>query len=143
MYPNILKDLREKAGLSQVELAKKLGVSRSSIGAYENGTRQPSNDTLVKMSELFGCSVDHLLTGKSSLVISNKDPYHPGMNEVELYDESGNLISAPQSDIPPELVELLEDYRTREGMRMLFKLAHGATEEDLRQAVKIIEALRK
>lgn len=42
-----------------------------------------------------------------------------------------------------ELKELLEELRNREDMRMLFKLAKGATPDDVRQAVKIIEALRK
>lgn len=42
-----------------------------------------------------------------------------------------------------ELTELLEELRNREDMRMLFKLAKGATPDDVRQAVKIIEALRK
>ena len=42
-----------------------------------------------------------------------------------------------------ELAELLEELRNREDMRMLFKLAKGATPDDVRQAVKIIEALRK
>jgi transcriptional regulator with XRE-family HTH domain len=42
-----------------------------------------------------------------------------------------------------ELNELLEELRNREDMRMLFKLAKGATADDVRQAVKIIEALRK
>ena len=42
-----------------------------------------------------------------------------------------------------ELTELLEDLRNREDMRMLFKLAKNATPDDVRQAVKIIEALRK
>lgn len=42
-----------------------------------------------------------------------------------------------------ELNELLEELRNREDLRMLFKLAKGATADDVRQAVKIIEALRK
>ena len=42
-----------------------------------------------------------------------------------------------------ELNELLEELRNRENMRMLFKLAKYATPDDVRQAVKIIEALRK
>jgi transcriptional regulator with XRE-family HTH domain len=42
-----------------------------------------------------------------------------------------------------ELNELLEELRNREDMRMLFKLAKSATADDVRQAVKIIEALRK
>ena len=42
-----------------------------------------------------------------------------------------------------ELTELLEELRNREDMRMLFKLAKDASPDDVRQAVKIIEALRK
>ena len=42
-----------------------------------------------------------------------------------------------------ELEQLLTSLREREDMRMLFKLAQDATPEDVRQAVKIIEALRK
>jgi hypothetical protein len=41
------------------------------------------------------------------------------------------------------VVELLTELRDRPEMRMLFKLAKGATREDVEQAVKIIEALRK
>ena len=43
----------------------------------------------------------------------------------------------------PELAELLSSLREREDMRMLFKLAQGASPEDVRQAVRIIEALRR
>lgn len=42
-----------------------------------------------------------------------------------------------------ELAEYLEHLRTRPEMRMLFKVAKDATKEDVEQAVKIIEALRK
>jgi transcriptional regulator with XRE-family HTH domain len=52
----------------------------------------------------------------------------------------GEETAAEEKD---ELVEYLEYLRTRPEMRMLFKVAKDATKEDVEQAVKIIEALRK
>lgn len=58
--------LRRKAGMSQAELAKRLQVSASAIGMYEQGRRQPAADTLVALGGVFGVSVDYLLTGQVS-----------------------------------------------------------------------------
>lgn len=57
--------LRRQKGLSQAQLAKQLGVSPSAVGMYEQGRREPSADTLVALSEVFGVSVDFLLTGRA------------------------------------------------------------------------------
>lgn len=57
--------LRKEAGLSQQELAKRLGVSASAIGMYEQGRREPSTQTLVNMARTFGVSTDFLLTGQA------------------------------------------------------------------------------
>lgn len=58
--------LRRRAGMSQAELAKRLKVSASAIGMYEQGRRQPAADTLVALGGVFGVSVDYLLTGRST-----------------------------------------------------------------------------
>ena len=58
--------LRREAGLNQAELAERLQVSPSAIGMYEQGRRDPSADTLVTMAQLFGVSVDYLLTGQAA-----------------------------------------------------------------------------
>ena len=55
--------LRRQAGFSQAELAAKLRISASAVGMYEQGRREPSADLLVAMAEVFGVSVDYLLTG--------------------------------------------------------------------------------
>lgn len=59
-----LKRLRKHRRLTQARLAKILGVSRSSECAYEAGTREPGHETLLRISNYFGCSIDYLLTGK-------------------------------------------------------------------------------
>ena len=56
--------LRRSAGMNQAELAQKLQVSPSAIGMYEQGRREPSADTLVALSEIFGVTTDYLLTGR-------------------------------------------------------------------------------
>ncbi len=59
--------LRREAGLSQAALAKRLKISPSAVGMYEQGRREPAPDMLVAMAELFGVTVDYLLTGKPGL----------------------------------------------------------------------------
>ena len=56
--------LRRQAGLSQAELADRLGISPSAVGMYEQGRREPSVDVLVALSEIFRVSTDYLLTGR-------------------------------------------------------------------------------
>ncbi len=56
-----IKMLRELKGISQTELAKQLGVVRSTICQYEKGNRQPDTETLIKLADFFGVSIDYLL----------------------------------------------------------------------------------
>ena len=57
--------LRRQAGFSQTELAQRLQVSPSAVGMYEQGRREPSLETLVHMSRIFGVSLDYLATGQA------------------------------------------------------------------------------
>lgn len=56
-----LKELRENAKISQNELAKHLGMVRSTICQYEKGNREPDTETLQKIADFFSVSVDYLL----------------------------------------------------------------------------------
>ena len=56
-----LKKLREEKGISQTELAKRLGVNKSLISGYENMERLPSLNALVKLSYQFNISLETLL----------------------------------------------------------------------------------
>ena len=107
-FSDTLVSLRKERGLSQQQVAEDTGLSRSAIGMYETGKREPDMETLKKFTDYFHVDMNTLITGTDD----------------------------------PELAGLLETLRSREDMRMLFKLAKDATPEDVRSAVKIIEALR-
>ena len=55
--------LRADKGWSQAELAKRIGVSPSSVGMYEQGRREPSLTLLVHIAQEFVVTTDYLLTG--------------------------------------------------------------------------------
>ena len=56
--------LRREAGLSQAQLALRLGISPSAMGMYEQGRREPSMETVVAMAKVFRVSTDYLLMGQ-------------------------------------------------------------------------------
>jgi len=61
IFSQRLKELREAAGMNQVEFAKVLGVARASISYYENGQRVPDIEVLESITKHFGTSADYLL----------------------------------------------------------------------------------
>ncbi|NSI32596.1 helix-turn-helix transcriptional regulator [Agathobacter rectalis] len=61
MIAERIKMLRENKQLSQSELSKKLGITRSSINAWEMGISTPSTTYLVELSQIFHVSIDYLL----------------------------------------------------------------------------------
>ena len=52
---------RNKAGLSQMELANQLGVSRQAVSRWESGQSKPSTERLLALGVLYGVSIDRLL----------------------------------------------------------------------------------
>lgn len=61
MFPNRLKGLRHTSNLTQVDLGKKLGVSKQSISNWENDNILPSIEMLVKIAIFFSVTTDYLL----------------------------------------------------------------------------------
>ena len=57
----LLKSLRVGAGLTQKQLAEKLGISKNAVSYYEQSLRCPSSDILMKMAKVFHVSTDFLL----------------------------------------------------------------------------------
>jgi transcriptional regulator with XRE-family HTH domain len=62
-FPELLRKLREKAGLSQAGLAKKAGLSVRSIQNWEQGHRGPSTQGIIALSRGMGVPAEVLLAG--------------------------------------------------------------------------------
>ena len=58
-----LREMRVKAGKSVLDVQKALGVSDAAVYYWENGTTKPTVEKLIKLAELYGCSIDELLRG--------------------------------------------------------------------------------
>lgn len=111
MFSDVLRSLRIKSNMSQEELGNKLGLAKSTISMYENGTREPSLEILEAIADTFNVDMNTLTDSKTS------------------------------AELNSELQEYLEELKNRSEMRMLFSLAKKATKEEVEKAVKIIEAL--
>ncbi|MBE6783645.1 MAG: helix-turn-helix transcriptional regulator [Ruminococcaceae bacterium] len=61
MLSDMIKNLRENAGFSQSQLAKKLDVTRSSVNAWEMGLSTPTTHYIVELAKLFHVSTDYIL----------------------------------------------------------------------------------
>ena len=77
-----LRELRIKSGLTQNEIANKLGVSGQTILNWENGIYEPKISQLIQLADLFEVSVDYLIERK------NKDKsVDYNFNELEKIDK--------------------------------------------------------
>ena len=63
---NRIKQLREEFQFSQNDLAQRLGGAPSSIAMYEKEERKRRMEVLIKLSEIFNCSIDYIL-GKTDI----------------------------------------------------------------------------
>lgn len=86
-----LQELRMKQGLSQRALAKKLGVSTSTISMYEQGKREPNIDFLSEIARYFSVSIDYL--------VGNSDV--PSLHKFDVKMPDGGVISLYSVDATP------------------------------------------
>ena len=84
MFGANLKKLREDSHLSQEQLADALGVSKSTIGMYEQGKRMPKTNTILKdIASYFGVTIDYLVGFQSdSTSLSEEDFSRFGLHSI-------------------------------------------------------------
>ena len=70
MVADRIKYLRESKSMTQAELARELGITRSSVNAWEMGISVPSTQYIVELADIFGVSTDYLLGVKESASVS-------------------------------------------------------------------------
>ncbi len=96
---NRIKILREEFNYTQQDLANKLECSKSVIGLYENETRKPSLDVLIKLSEIFNCSIDFLIGKSDNKNLENTKNNIKYEFDLKDYDLNENELSDLKSKI--------------------------------------------
>lgn len=90
-----LKELREHRKLTQADVAKALGIDRTTYGKYETGDSSPHYEKLIQLADFFGVSVDYLI-GKTDIPtpIETIAAHHEGedwteeeLEEIEAFKE--------------------------------------------------------
>lgn len=95
---NRIKELRTENKITQADLAKVLKISDRAVGYYENGEREPDQDTLLQIANYFDVSVDYLLgvsDVRNSSSLQNEIDFHIGLSKSEestLTDEEKDEI---------------------------------------------------
>ena len=68
-----IRYLRDKTGLTQTDLANKLGISRSAVNSWEMSLTYPSLANLVEMSKIFKVSLDYLVSASDKMLVDISD----------------------------------------------------------------------
>ena len=68
-----IKYLRDKKGMTQTYLAKRLGISRSAVNSWEMSLSFPSLSNIVEMTRIFGVSADYILGISNQLTLDISD----------------------------------------------------------------------
>ena len=95
-FPTKLRKLRKEKGISQQALASEIGVTKSTIGLYENGDNVPDVKAIVKLANFYDVSSDYLL-GMSGVATLNTDA-RAVCNYTGLNDKTVNYLHAHLAD---------------------------------------------
>lgn len=115
-FKDRLRLLREKRRLSQEELAKQLGVSKSAISMYENGKREPKDHELLEcIADFFNVDMNYLL----------------GTNNASTYY------------LNPETAQLAQEIHDNPDLRILMDASRKLSLEDIRFVVDLVSRMKK
>jgi transcriptional regulator with XRE-family HTH domain len=117
---NNLKNARKAKGLTQIDVAKYIGLSQSAYSDWERGVSNIDSASLMRLADLLDVSVDYILgkteTRKAETPLVNNDP---------------------------ELTAYLEELRTRPEKRMLMDVTKNATKAEVEAIADFISKLRE
>lgn len=72
-----LVQLRKDKGVTQIELAEALNVSRQAVSKWESGGALPSTENLIFLSKLYGVSIDYLINDESERPVPSETKEEP------------------------------------------------------------------
>lgn len=98
-----LKKLRKDTGLTQVDVASKMGISQQAYASWERGVKKPTQDNLVKIAQILNVSVDYLV-GNSQETLGELDNI-----ELLFRMNSKGLTEEEKETFKKELIEFMEE----------------------------------
>jgi len=133
MIDKILLKLREEMGISQEMAAKSLNVSRSALGYYERGERQPDASFIIKAADFFGVTADYLLGRSDYRSVENQAIANKF--ELPLSDKAISFLKSVSPELLPTLDLLFSDPNFEnfllEVMTYMYSLKHGESSESV------------
>lgn len=124
-FSEVLKKLRKRESINQVDLAENVRLDRSAIANYERGHRLPSIEVLIEIADFFCVSLDYLILGNSKNKLSN---------------ESNNLID---QELMAENVALMENQMKLEDDMKTIKEENEVLKGYLKAQKKYIAMIEK
>lgn len=120
--------LAKEKGISQAFICSKLGLSRTYLSDVRSGKARLSEERISAIADLLNTTPEYL---KGETDVKEKAP------AITVYDEHDNIIR-----LDDDTLEAIDSMRTRPDMKLFFSVIKNADPEDLKKAIKIIEALK-
>ena len=129
-FKSVLKILRNSNNLTQDMLAQKLGLSRSAIGMYEKGSREPDYETLEKIADFFNVDIDYLLgrTLKTTLLPEN-------IKQGDFNQEQSYYTN-------PETQKIAQEIFDNPDLKMLFDTTKDCSPEDMKKVISMVKIFK-
>ena len=107
-----IKELRVSQKITQNDFASRLGVTKSAISSYENGSRLPSYDILIKISRIFKVSTDYLLgcVDEKSQTVNVSGLSDKQIASIKSSIDTFRAFNAVREQVSPDLQKLLDDF---------------------------------
>ena len=112
-----LKSLRATHGISQADLAKKLGVTQQAVGRWEREQTSPDYFMLKKLSQFFGVSIDYLLSnddnGSPMMAHESIAPYGKSANQesdLDILLERGGYLTYSDKPLTEQQKQILREF---------------------------------
>lgn len=94
-----LRELRKRCGITMKELGAEIGVAESTISQYETGKRQPDYETLLRIGEYFGVSVDYLLGQEKAPAENDKREINDDDIKFALFGGDSEITDAMYDEV--------------------------------------------
>ncbi len=136
-----LKELREKKGLLQKDVANYLKIARNTYSQYEIGAREPDIITLISLADYFGVSIDYLVGRTDNPNITNDVIVESADGNITSLDDAG-LSPDDLSRITAVIEDVVKKYRSttdevhEDEPSVLAAHADGITEEEMQEDIK-------